>query len=283
MYANLVENSSRSSKMRNASSKSGLFPPTRAHSNNDARKMIFSNSQMQRLSSQYMQSSIAPSAGFGMVRRKFKMNIVSPNFRTVPHITSGNSNVLQRNKLSQEDIIRLQEAIDPYQNLMTINLSEIHELIDNMYLYLQSHSPNRSLNYLREIIRLCESITIKSASGQLSSIIPLIRSIYNSVIDEMKPLKKGRNSVGPERHDRLDMDFSGPANIGLEESKEYHHIMPIECEYGDSPTNAQDSREETKPGFEHRHDPKIDIAESDPVHPLVIHIDKEFLKKFDKK
>ena len=44
MYANLVETSSKSSKARNANSKSGLFPPTRAHSNNDARKMIFSNS-----------------------------------------------------------------------------------------------------------------------------------------------------------------------------------------------------------------------------------------------
>ena len=243
--------------------------------------MIFSNSQMQRLSSQYMQSSIAPSAGFGMVRRKFKMNIVSPNFRTVPHITSGNANVLQRNKLSQEDIIRLQEAIIPFQNSMMDNLSEIHALIDNMYFYIQNSVPDTSLKYLREIFRLCQSITAKYDRGELSSIIPLIGSIYNSAIYELKSLKIGHNSVWTESHDRLDMVFSGPINTGLEESKEYNYIKPIKCEYGLSPTNAQDGREETKPVFEDRDDPKIDINKGDPVHPLVIHIDKEFLKNFE--
>ena len=283
MYANLVKNRSKSSKARDASSKSGLSHPTEAHSINGAQKMIFSNSLMQRLADQNMHNSITPLTGFGIVRRKFKMNIVSPNFRTVPHITFCNADILQRNKLELDDILRLQDAIVPYQNLKTINLSEVHELIDNMSLYLQSHSPNRSLNYLREIIRLCESITVKSASGQLSSIIPMIRSIYNSAIDEMKPLRKGRNSVGPERHDRLDMDFSHLANMGLEESKEYNYIKPIKCEYGDSPTNAQYSNEETKSGSEQSHDLKIGIDEDDLVHPLVIHIDNEFLEKFAKK
>jgi hypothetical protein len=281
MYANLIKTGSKSLKVRNASSKSGLFHPARPNSINDARKMIFSNSLMQRLASQHMHSSITPQASISMVQREFKKNIISPNFRTVPHITSGNANVLQRSGLRLEDISLIQKAIAPFKNSMMNNLSEIYELIDNMILFVNSGPYNRSLNYLMEIIRLCEFITVKYAVGKLSSIIPLVRSIYNSTIDELKHLKMGRYSVGPERHDRLDIGFSGPNNTGLEESKEYDHIKLIKCNYGDSPTNAQDNSEETKPGFKDRDIPKIDIDEDDSDHPPIIHIDESFNKKIN--